>query len=424
MAISLFDIGINVLESTVSVFFLVRYFRMKPSFTFMYLVLWIFYLTIGISCMNAFLGYEKYFMLFIPIWAYLPWLVVFGEGSIIEKGYISMFVVQLHALITTLIVMGLSLFVYRKVDAAHVISVNYTFIAIASKLIFLGSSLIIARERRKLKTSLQFNALISFAAFSIIALLIYISLEDILYVEEPNLIDVMIALIGLLLLVISVFIIFFRIQVANEKNLENKLRLQSLNYQEHLNEVALEANRETNKVRHNLKHVLSHIEFLIAHNRSDEALKSIQKNLEVVRTTSDIVLTPNEVINYILNIKNSVALEKGIAMRFLMNFLNTPQINDMDLSILLGNAIDNAIENCIGKSIEVRIEDKNEYLHITVSNGIHTSVLELNENLETTKKKKGHGYGIKSMKEIAKRNDGEVDFYEKNDRFFCSILIK
>ena len=421
----MFDVGVNMLESIVSVLFLVKYFRMKPTFNYIYFILWVLYLTSGISFMNAFLGYEKYFMLLIPVWAYLPWLAIFAQGNIIEKGYISIFIVQLHALITTLIVISISLIVYKKIETTYVISMYYVFITITSKIIFLGISLSIAKERRKLKTSLQFNVIISFAAFSIIALLIYISLEDILYVQEPNLIDVVIGLIGLLLLVIAVFIVFLRTQVASEKNLETELRLQSLNYQEHLNEVALEANRDTNKVRHDLKHVLAHIEFLVSQNRKEEALTSIQAHLEVVRTTSDIILTPNEVINYILNTKNNVAHEKGISMRFLINFLNKPQINDMDLSILLGNAIDNGIENCvIGSSVEVRIEDKNEYLNIIVSNGIEQSVLKMNENLETTKKKKGHGYGIRSIKEIVNRNDGEVNFYEKNHRFFCSILVK
>ncbi|WP_277491422.1 MULTISPECIES: ATP-binding protein [unclassified Breznakia] len=293
------------------------------------------------------------------------------------------------------------------------------------RLVYLVISQLIAHERRKLKSSsLQTTVVAGFAVFSIASSLIYTSLEDILYLNSVNLVDVAVALSGLLLLIISVFLVFFKLQVSNEKEIENELKIQSLNYQTNLNEVALEVNRETSKMRHDLKHLLSHMEFLLLENREEEALELVRSHYKSVQTEQKVILTPNEVVNYILNTKNSVALEKNLSMRFIINFQREPKIPDVDLAILLGNAIDNAIENCAGESVEVRIEDKNEYLHIVVSNSIAKSVLKENVNLETTKKQKGHGYGIGSIKEIAYRNDGNIEFYEKNNRFFCSILIK
>lgn len=424
MPISLFDLSINVLEAVVAVLFLTRYFRMKSSFNLIYFLLWVVYITIGVSFMNISLGYEKYFMLLIPFWAYFIWLIVFADGSIIEKGYISIFTVQLITLIGVLVTILISLLMYNNVDTSQTIANYYEVTVISSKLIFLVISQVIARERRKLKSSLQFSVLVGFAAFSIIALLIYISLEDILYLNYVNLVDVAIALVGLLLLVIAVFIVFFKMQVTNEKNLENELRLQALDYQKGLNEMAIEVNRETGRIQHDLKHFLSHVDFLLTEKRYDEAKESVQAHYKNTELNNKVILTSNEIVNYILNTKNGVASERGLSMRFVLKFCHEIVMNDVDLVILLGNAIDNAIENCVGKTIEVRIEDKNEYLHITVSNRIKSSVLENNGNLETTKQSKGHGYGVKSIKEIIKRYDGTVEFYEDNNRFYCSILIK
>lgn len=424
MPISSFDLLINFVEAVFAVFFLTRYFRMKTSFNAIYFIIWILYLVVGVTLMNIYLGYEKYFMLLIPFWAYFPWLLVFAEGSAIEKGYISVFTVQLITLIGVLVVIIASLFIYKNVDTSQTLQEYYEITTLISKFIFLIISQIIARERRKLKSSLQFSVFMGFAAFSIVALLIYISLEDILYLNYVNLVDVAIALVGLLLLVIAVFIVFFKMQVTNEKNLENELKLQALDYQKGLNEMAIEVNRETGRIQHDLKHFLSHIDFLLTEKRYKEAIDSVQTHSKNSELNSKVILTSNEIINYVLNTKNSVALERGLSMRFVLNFCHELIINDVDLVILLGNAIDNAIENCVGKTIEVRIEDKNEYLHITVSNRIKSSVLENNENLETTKESKGHGYGVKSIKEIVKRYDGTVEFYEDNNRFYCSILIK
>jgi hypothetical protein len=239
MPISLFDLFVNFLEAAVAVIFLTRYFRMKSSFNRVYFILWVTYIAIGVSFMNVYLGYEKYFMLLIPFWAYFPWLVMFAEGNIIEKGYISIFTVQLLTLIGILVIIFISLLMFNNVDTAQTIVNHYEIVGITNKLLFLAVGLIIARERRKLKSSLQFGVLMGFAAFSIVALLIYISLEDILYLNYVNLFDVAIALVGLLLLVIAVFIVFFKMQVSNEKNLENELRLQALDYQKGLNEMAI-----------------------------------------------------------------------------------------------------------------------------------------------------------------------------------------
>ncbi|MDQ0360628.1 sensor histidine kinase [Breznakia pachnodae] len=424
MPISLFDLFINFVEAITAVFFLTRYFRMKTSFNAVYFIIWVLYLVVGVTVMNVYLGYEKYFMLLIPLWAYFPWLLVFAEGSVIEKGYISIFTVQLLALVGILVVIITSLIMYGTVDTSKVLQNYYEISTLINKFVFLIVSLIIAKERRKLKSSLQFSVLIGFAAFSIVALLIYISLEDILYLNYVNLMDVTIALVGLLLLVIAVFIVFFKMQVTNEKNLENELKLQALDYQKGLNEMAIEVNRETGRIQHDLKHFLSHIDFLLREKRYSEAIDAVQAHSKNSELNNKVILTSNEIINYVLNTKNGVASERGLSMRFVLNFCHELLINDVDLVILLGNAIDNAIENCVGKTIEVRIEDKNEYLHITVSNRIKNSVLENNENLETTKESKGHGYGVKSIKEIVKRYDGTVDFYEDNNRFYCSILIK
>ncbi len=64
-------------------------------------------------------------------------------------------------------------------------------------------------------------------------------------------------------------------------------------------------------------------------------------------------------------------------------------------------------------------------MSILVSNSIETSVLTDNENLETSKKDKElHGIGIKTIKEIVKKYDGMIQFYEEEKEFCCHILLK
>ncbi|MDF9825607.1 multisubunit Na+/H+ antiporter MnhE subunit [Breznakia sp. PF5-3] len=125
MPISIFDLTINVVEAVIFVLFLTRYFQMKKSFTMTYFILWVIFGAVGVTIMNIYLGYEKYFTFLISLGLYFPWLLVFAKGSVLEKGYISLFMIQLNAtIITTNLILG-SFIVYHGIEMAKILSEHY-----------------------------------------------------------------------------------------------------------------------------------------------------------------------------------------------------------------------------------------------------------------------------------------------------------
>ena len=63
--------------------------------------------------------------------------------------------------------------------------------------------------------------------------------------------------------------------------------------------------------------------------------------------------------------------------------------------------------------------------YAAVKNSIAGSVLDKNPNLITNKKdKSAHGYGIRSIKNIAGKYNGSVDFKEENGCFVAEIWLK
>ena len=93
----------------------------------------------------------------------------------------------------------------------------------------------------------------------------------------------------------------------------------------------------------------------------------------------------------------------------------------------MGNVLDNSIEaaeNVDGAVIEVSLFSDKHKLILTVSNTISQSVLNGNAELKTTKDEAElHGFGVKSIKAIAKKYDGIVDFYEEGLTFFCRVVL-
>jgi signal transduction histidine kinase regulating citrate/malate metabolism len=61
---------------------------------------------------------------------------------------------------------------------------------------------------------------------------------------------------------------------------------------------------------------------------------------------------------------------------------------------------------------------------IIVKNRISSSVITGNKKLDTTKSDKhNHGYGLKSVKMLAKSHNGMVDIYEKDGFFIVNALL-
>ena len=101
--------------------------------------------------------------------------------------------------------------------------------------------------------------------------------------------------------------------------------------------------------------------------------------------------------------------------------------DSLDLTVLLSNVLDNAIEaceKCEKPQLQIIISDQKNYLSILVSNSITYSVLETNPELKTTKKDKGfHGLGTVSIRNIVDKYQGMLNYSEKDGLFTCSILL-
>ena len=92
------------------------------------------------------------------------------------------------------------------------------------------------------------------------------------------------------------------------------------------------------------------------------------------------------------------------------------------------NLLDNAIEACAKEEsptqIMMLIKKTHGYYRIVVKNTIRESVLQKNRELKSDKENKAlHGWGLRSVAEIAERHLGGLDIYEKNGMFVVSVLL-
>lgn len=98
------------------------------------------------------------------------------------------------------------------------------------------------------------------------------------------------------------------------------------------------------------------------------------------------------------------------------------KVSDADLSILLGNALDNATDELIqieGECyFEISFKNYKDNIMINIKNS------KADPNIRTIKEASdGHGYGIKNMREVVKRYNGTLEIIETEDSFCVDIFI-
>ncbi len=236
----------------------------------------------------------------------------------------------------------------------------------------------------------------------------------------------MICEIGLIALNIICLYITISLNKSNRVAEEFKLKEQQLMHDVQYAETVRTQYQEIRHIRHDIKQQLATVSGLQFDGKYDEAQKYISAVTNGIEQIEIFVDAGNDFINAILNSKLSIAKSKGIEV--LCNFSGKiDYISEYDLCSLIGNVLDNAIEaaeKVCGAVIEVSLFSDKHKLILTVSNSISQSVLNENTELKTTKSEPElHGFGVRSIRSIAKKYDGIVDFYEEDLTFFCRVVL-
>ncbi len=227
---------------------------------------------------------------------------------------------------------------------------------------------------------------------------------------------------------ILLYILMNKMQRDNISKEEFHLLKASLASQEKFAVEAKGRYTEMKAMRHDVKHYLSAAAELITDGKPEKAKSYIERVInEKINPSVVGVNTGSAVIDAVINRRLEICAEKRIEMKCLIDTQFVPQ-NDVDVSILLSNLLDNAIEGCSGDDapqIELVVRRKKSLTYITVKNSIACSVLDENPKLQTNKKdKSAHGYGIRSIRNIAEKYGGSVEFLEEKGFFIAEIWLE
>lgn len=228
------------------------------------------------------------------------------------------------------------------------------------------------------------------------------------------------------LLNVLLYILMSKMQRDNKVKEEYKLLKSNISAQEKLALETMERYSEVRTLKHDMKHYLTITAELISSGKTEEAKSYIESVLdEKIAPAGMVVNTRSAVVDAVINNKISLCSEKGIAVKCVID-TQFESSNDVDISILLSNLLDNAVYGCDLSTphIELVISKVKSMTYIAVKNSIAESVLLNNPNFKTDKKdKSAHGFGIKSIRQIAARYDGSIEFKEENGMFIAEVWL-
>lgn len=176
----------------------------------------------------------------------------------------------------------------------------------------------------------------------------------------------------------------------------------------------------------------NHLQTLKAHlklNQVEEA-KVYLDRLEVdLDSINKLIESGNVNIDAILNSKLSLALKDDIEINYNAEVPQELTVSDIDLCVLIGNLIDNAVESCNkmteqegDKFIRLYIGVLKKQLYISITNATNEVVRKLDEDYITTKRG-NHGHGLKRINNIVEKYEGYINRKNEPGVFVTEIML-
>lgn len=166
-----------------------------------------------------------------------------------------------------------------------------------------------------------------------------------------------------------------------------------------------------NRKAHDIKHQIAALEFADGNRRS----RLIQETQDALSVYDAAMRTGNDALDTLLTERNFFCTRHGIRLSCMLGGCDWNAFDMVDLFTLFGNALDNAIDyvmrfdNPDKRVISVSARQQGELIVISFDNYFEGE-LHMNGDLPATTKtdKASHGLGLKSIRMIAHRYNGDI----------------
>lgn len=174
----------------------------------------------------------------------------------------------------------------------------------------------------------------------------------------------------------------------------------------------------------------NHIQTLAAYlgmAQYDEASRYLKLLAEDLTEVDTVLRTGNVKVDAILNSKLTLIQERNIKVDATAIVPREISISDIDLSVLIGNLMDNAMEACAKlpeeeRFIRVYIDVIKKQLYICVTNSME-GMAKRRGNRFLSDKPGNHGFGLLRIDDIVERHGGYLNRQAENGVFATEVML-
>lgn len=333
-------------------------------------------------------------------------------------------------LASEILVMAISSVLYKGFNAFESSPSAYLVIVPTSKLIYFSLMIIILKLFAQKEKNEQYNKyfwlLFIMPLTSIMVLVCFRYIAYQMQLTKVMSILWIISCIGLLFANILVFIIY-EYSLKNTKELYELKAIQDREEQDkRYFEIIEQSNKDMRIFSHDIKNHLTQIRNLENIEAVQSYIDSIYPNIEKFSFTG---ISKNKMLDLIISKYVMLCEKKNIKFSVDVKTANLAYVSDSDLSTLMNNLLDNAVEaaeRADERFIQVYIFSKgNMHDGLVIKNSCFVPPETENGELKTTKQnKKTHGVGTKSIRKTLKKYDAVYGWkYDENSKIFETDIV-
>lgn len=175
----------------------------------------------------------------------------------------------------------------------------------------------------------------------------------------------------------------------------------------------------------------NHLQKLKAHlamgqiGEAEEYLNQLEGDLDNIKIK---YTTGNVSLDAILNSKLSIAEKEQIRINCKAQIGEIPTIEDIDLCVIIGNLIDNAVESCrkihinTDRFLRIYLCIRRQQLYIAVTNSTSETIRRL-DAAYISNKRGDHGHGLKRIDLVVEKYNGYIRRANEPGVFSTEIML-
>ena len=328
---SLFDLVINIIESSIMCYFIYKYFDFKQMEK-----LWFFILAVfaTITAGNYFIS-ESWLAIVLLAGVLILFLKVFNKKMSIEN-----IIVCLSVLIMDLVCNMITLILGSSLD--FIISdpaAKLKILMIVSKTMYLLFSLYILNRKMKYNSNLDTKRWTSIIGVFLILLLELYILGNDYTINNINPTDTLFCMFLTAIVTLVIFNIYGKLLKENEESTRIRLKNEEIRYKKENEKVLSKMSEEIYQLEHNLRYILMQVKLNEQNKKYDENIELIDQYIRNFGKFKAIINTDNPYFDYFMNQKINDLSNNGIDVHTSINISHSDYYLDREYVEYLIKAI-------------------------------------------------------------------------------------